>query len=149
SMRRFLFGTLLLLLVSTLHAGPTVANIKHKTIDGKPWSLNAYAKDKKAVVVVFIGTQCPINNAYMPKLVELEKAYRDKDVVFVAVNSNHHDTLEAIQKHAKKYELTFPVLRDEMNAMAGHFGAERHPTVFLLDTNRTVLYQGRIDDQYG
>ena len=150
-MRRSLFTTALFLLLipATLHAGPTVANFKLNTIDGKPWSLDTDAKDKKAVVVVFIGTQCPINNAYMPKLVELEKAYRDKGVVFVAINANHHDAIEAIQKHAKKYELTFPVLRDEKNVIADRFGAERHPTAFLLDSSRTVRYQGRIDDQYG
>ena len=27
-------------------------------------------KDKKAIVVLFLGTECPINNAYMPRLAE-------------------------------------------------------------------------------
>src|SRR2546425_927692 len=68
----------ILLIPATLHASPTVVKFKLNAIDGKPWSLDSDAKDKKAVVVVFIGTQCPVNNAYMPKLVELEKQYRDK-----------------------------------------------------------------------
>jgi hypothetical protein len=98
---------------------------------------------------LFIGTQCPINNAYMPKLVEMEKEYRVKGVQFVAINANEHDKLEAIQQHAKKFGLTFPVLRDERNVIASRFGAERHPTAFLLDAERKVRYEGRIDDQYG
>src|SRR5438105_2193511 len=47
---------------------------------------------RKAIVVVFIGTECPVNNAYMARLVELHKAYADKGVQFVAVNSNWQDT---------------------------------------------------------
>ncbi len=117
------------------------------TIDGKPWSLDDCKA--KAVVVVFIGTQCPINNAYMPKLVELEKEYKGKGVQIVAINANAHDTIETIRKHAKKFELTFPVLRDDKNRIADRFGAERHPTAFLLDEKRVVRYQGRIDDQFG
>jgi thiol-disulfide isomerase/thioredoxin len=151
SMQRFVLPAILLalLLSPSLHASPPVVKFKLNTIDGKPWSLDADCKDKKAVVVVFIGTQCPINNAYMPKLVELEKEYRDKGVQFVAINANAHDTLETIQKHAKKFGLTFPVLRDDKDLIANRFGAERHPTAFLLDGEHKIRYEGRIDDQYG
>src|SRR5262249_13203306 len=57
---------------------------------GKPWSL-ADQQGSKAVVVLFLGTQCPINNSYAPRLAELHKQYQDKGVRFVAVNSNHQD----------------------------------------------------------
>jgi peroxiredoxin len=145
-MHRFAF-VLLLLLPTTLHAGSTNVGFKLNATDGKPWSLDDCKA--KAVVVLFIGTQCPINNAYMPKLVEMEKEYREKGVQFVAINSNEHDKLEAIQRHAKKFGLTFPVLRDEKNLVASRFGAERHPMAFLLDAARKIRYEGRIDDQYG
>jgi AhpC/TSA family len=79
----------------------------------------------------------------------LEKEYKEKGVQIVAINANAHDTIETIRKHAKKFELTFPVLRDDKNRVADRFGAERHPTAFLLDEKRVVRYQGRIDDQYG
>ncbi|HZZ82312.1 MAG TPA: redoxin domain-containing protein [Gemmataceae bacterium] len=148
-MRRFAFCVLLLTLPAVAHAGDKRVDFNLNTIDGKTWSLAKDAKDKKAVVLVFVGTQCPINNAYMPRLVELDKAYRDKGVQFVAINANHHDTLDTIRKHAKKYELPFPVLRDEKNRIADQLGAERHPTTILLDADRTVRYHGRIDDQYG
>src|SRR5271155_672179 len=137
-MRRFAVCGLLLLTTAALHASPpgdAVVKFKLNTIDGKAWSLDD-CKDKKAIVVVFVGTQCPINNAYMATLVALEKEYRDKGVQFVAINSNEHDKLEAIQAHAKKFGLTFPVLRDEKGVVANRFGAERHPTAFVLDADR-------------
>src|SRR5437016_2397187 len=37
---------------------------------GKSWAL-ADHKGKKAIVVLFLGTQCPINNSYAPRLAEL------------------------------------------------------------------------------
>jgi peroxiredoxin len=141
----------LLLLVPSLFGGPPeTAAVKFKlnSIDGEPWSLED-CKDKKAIVVLFIGTQCPINNAYMPKLVEMEKAYAGKGVQFVAINSNAHDTIETIKEHAKKHKLTFPVLRDEKHLVATRFGAARHPAAYLLDDKHVVRYAGRIDDQFG
>jgi peroxiredoxin len=114
----------------------------------KPVSLGDF-KAKKAVVVVFIGTECPINNAYMPRLAELAKAYADKGVAFLAINSNCNDTPPQIAGHAKKYDLPFPVLRDPANVVADQFGAKRTPEAFLLDGSRHVVYQGRIDDQFG
>jgi peroxiredoxin len=150
-MRRFALLALLLLTAGSVPADPpgdSAVKFKLNTIDGKAWSLDD-CKDKKAVVVLFIGTQCPINNAYMPKLAEMEKEYRDKGVQFVAINSNEHDSVETIAKHAKKHGLTFPVLRDDKHLVALRFGVQRHPTAYVLDADRKVRYEGRIDDQFG
>src|SRR5262249_1298336 len=57
---------------------------------GKLWSLPG-ASDAKAVVVVFLGTSCPINNAFLPRLAELHREYSDKGVRFVGINSNRQD----------------------------------------------------------
>ena len=52
---------------------------------------------------------------------------------FLGVNSNCNDTPPHIAGHAKKYDLTFPVLRDPANVVADRFGAKRTPEVFVLD----------------
>src|SRR4051812_1676915 len=46
---------------------------------GHPVSLHDY-RGKAAVVMAFMGTECPVGNLYMPRLVELSEAYRDKGV---------------------------------------------------------------------
>ena len=150
-MRCIAMLALLLSTAASVQADPpktSIANFTLKSIAGKPWSLDD-SRDKKAVVVIFIGTQCPINNAYMPKLVELEKEYRDKGVQFVAINANAHDSMETITSHAKKHGLRFPVLRDEKQVVAAQLGAERHPTAIVLDAKHKICYEGRIDDQFG
>src|SRR6266542_3802730 len=76
-----------------------VPNFSLKDTYGKAWSLAAL-KDSKAIVVVFLGTECPVNNAYLPILAELHKEYAAKGVQFVAVNANKHDSAERVAEHA-------------------------------------------------
>jgi peroxiredoxin len=115
---------------------------------GKVWSLKGL-KDSKAVVVVFLGTECPVNNAYAPRLAELHKELAPQGVAFLAVNANCQDTAARIAAHARRFALPFPVLKDTANVVADRFGARRTPEAFVLSPDGTVLYQGRIDDQFG
>ena len=116
---------------------------------GTKWSLIENARDARAVVVVFLGTECPVSNAYVPILAALHRLYSPKGVVFVGINSNQQDDAAAVAKHAKEYALPFPVLKDGGATVADRLRAERVPEAFVLDGNRTVRYRGRIDDQFG
>jgi peroxiredoxin len=128
--------------------GKPIAKIDLKDVDGKAWSV-ADLKGKKATVVVFIGTECPINNAYMPRLAELHKEYAEQGVQFLAINSNKQDTAAKIAAHVKEYEIPFPVLKDRGQAIADAFGATKTPEAFVLDADLKVRYDGRIDDKFG
>jgi peroxiredoxin len=103
----------------------------------------------KPVVVVFIGTECPISNNFLLRLTELHKAFSVRGVQFLAINSNDQDTAAQVADHAKKNAITFPVLKDEGSAVADQFGARRTPEAFVLDAERHIRYRGRIDDQFG
>src|ERR1700722_12311375 len=78
-----------LLLVGAVGADTTAAAQKGKIVHsftlqdsaGKNWSL-ADVRDKKAIVVVFIGTECPINNQNLPRLAEMYKRYSDQVAFF-------------------------------------------------------------------
>jgi peroxiredoxin len=130
------------------NVGRAVAEFHLPDTRGQTVSLADF-KGKKAVAVVFVGTECPINNAFMPRLAELSRTYTPRGVQFLAISSNHQDTTERVAEHARKYEVPFPVLKDADNVVADRFGARRTPEVFLLDATRTVRYRGRIDDQFG
>src|ERR1700722_12577324 len=99
-------------------------------------------KDRKAIVAVFLGTECPVNNAFLPVLIALHKEYAPKGIAFLGINANRQDTAERVAAHAKKHDLPFPVLKDADNKVADLFGAKRPPEVFLLDGAGKVLYQG-------
>jgi thiol-disulfide isomerase/thioredoxin/mono/diheme cytochrome c family protein len=156
--RAILTGTLLLAVTPLVPAGPPeksppplgtrIADFTLPRAAGGPnWSLVNDARDAKAVVVLFLGTECPVNNAYAPVLAGLHEKYAPKDVVFVAVNSNQQDDAAAVAKHAKEFGIPFPVLKDEGAAVADKFHAERTPEAFVLDGSLTARYRGRIDDQ--
>ncbi len=116
--------------------------------DGRPWSLANNGRDAKAVVVLFLGTQCPVNNLYLPALATMQKKYAGQGVLFIGINSNAQDNRAAVAKHAKQFELPFVVLKDEGAKLADRFAAARTPEAFVLDGTRTVRYRGRIDDRY-
>jgi peroxiredoxin/mono/diheme cytochrome c family protein len=119
-----------------------------KDVAGRQVALADF-KDKKAVVIVFTGTECPVSNYYMLRLKELHEKYAPRGVQLLAVNSNPQDGAEEIAGHAKQHGLAFPVLKDADQKVADLLQAERTPEVILLDSRRAVCYRGRIDDQYG
>ena len=105
-------------------------------------------KDRKAIVVVFIGTACPINNAQLIELRRLHKEYEKLGVQFVGINSNCQDKAEGIARHARDNEIPFPVLIDRSASGADNFKATRTPEVFVLDAQGIVRYHGRVNDQF-
>jgi peroxiredoxin len=131
-----------------LKIGQQIGDFTLKDTEGKEWSLRGL-KEPRAIVVLFLGAECPINNAYMPRLGELHKEFAAKGVQFLAINSNTQDTPDRVAAHARKHAIPFPVLKDPNAVVADLFGARRTPEAFVLDAQRKLRYQGRIDDQYG
>jgi peroxiredoxin len=106
-------------------------------------------KDRKAIVVIFLGTECPLSNAFLPCLATLHEEYAPRGISVVGINANYQDAPERVASHARKYAISFPVLKDVGNKVADQFGARRTPEAFVLSPDGRVLYQGRIDDQFG
>jgi peroxiredoxin len=133
----------------------TSAVLGHKTENftlndfyGKSYSLADF-KDKKLVVLAFLGTECPLARQYGEPLGEMSKKYADKGVQFLGVNSNRQDTITEIASYARVRKIDFPILKDLNNKVADQIGATRTPEIFLLDQDRVVRYHGRIDNQFG
>src|SRR5262249_12435740 len=57
-------------------------------------------KNNKAIVLVFLGAECPVSNLYAPGLIALEKKYRPKQVQFLAIYPNEHEDLDRIARHS-------------------------------------------------
>src|SRR5262245_21943315 len=67
----------------------------------KTVTLQDFAKNK-AVAVVFLGTACPVSNAFLPTLADMHKEYAAKGIAFVGINSIGIDTTQEVGDHAKK-----------------------------------------------
>ena len=127
--------------------GKSVADFRLPDHFGKDHALAEFA-DRDLVVVAFLGTQCPLAKLYAGRLQAIADEYAERGVAVVAVMSNAQDSLTEIAAYVRQHNITYPVLKDRRNEVADQFAAERTPQVFLLDRERVVRYQGRIDDQY-
>ncbi len=115
---------------------------------GKVHNLSDY-KDSKAIVVAFIGVECPLAKLYVTRLEQMAAEFGDQGVAVLAIDSNRQDSVTELTGFAARHDLTFPILKDPDNKVADLFDAKRTPEAYLLDANRVVRYYGRIDDQYG
>lgn len=127
--------------------GKKVADFTLADFRGKQCSLSEL-KDKKVVVIAFLGTECPLMAHYGPRLAELASQFEKQGVAFVGINANQQDSLAEIAHFAKKSGIEFPLLKDPGNKVADQLAAQRTPEVFVLDGERTIRYHGRIDDQF-
>jgi peroxiredoxin len=125
-----------------------IADFTLSDAGGKSYALADF-KRSSIVVVVFVGTQCPLAQLYLPRMNRLAAKYRDRGVAFLAINSNAQDSIEDLTAYARTHPMDFPLLKDPGNLVADQFDAQRTPEVFVLDRRRVVRYRGRIDDQYG
>jgi peroxiredoxin/mono/diheme cytochrome c family protein len=116
---------------------------------GAKFNLSELVKDKKGVILAFVGTDCPLVKSYSPRLITLRDRFLPLGVDLVGVDPNVQDSLEEISRYAKEYGLTFPILKDVDQKLADATGASRTPEVVLLDASLQVRYVGRIDDQFG
>jgi peroxiredoxin len=145
-----IIGTLSVFLLA---AALVVANEPRKKFEsftledynGVKHSLTEY-KDAKAIVLMFIATQCPVSNAYNSRMVELYNDYKGKNVAIVGINSNKQESVDEVKSHSKEHGFEFTVLKDWKNVVADRFEASFTPEIYVLNANLELLYHGRIDD---
>ena len=114
---------------------------------GQKFSLEEH-RDAKAIVVVFVGGECPLVQQYLPRVAEISRQFENKGVVVLCIDSNVQDSPSEMAAFARKVNISVPILMDPEARIADAFGARRTPEVFVLDQQRVVRYRGRIDDQF-
>ena len=127
--------------------GTKVASFKLRDYRGAESSLDQFAA-KKAVVLAFVGCECPVAKLYGPRLAKLAKEYEAKGVQFLGIDANQQDGVTQIARFAKDAGVEFPILKDVNNVLADQLGVQRTTEVLVLDAERIIRYRGRIDNQY-
>ena len=150
---RILTAIFIFVLVFSMNAGADtvkmekeVPNFTLKDAMDKAHSLKDLSHEKKATVVMFISTECPVSNHYNERIVALHNDYKDQGVQFIGINSNKNESVEEMAEHNKTNKFDFVVLKDLRNEIADKFGARRTPEVYLLDEKRILRYRGAIDN---
>lgn len=156
--RKSLTILLLIILITNLSAASENETKKTVKIDEqvKDWSLKdtenklqsfkKISEEKKAVLLIFLATQCPVVDDYVDRINTLYKDYKEKDVQIIGIHSNKYETIDEIKKYSEKHNFEFPILKDPENNLADYFNARRTPEVFLIDSEKILRYRGGIDD---
>src|SRR3954463_13371729 len=112
--------------------GRRVEDFRLQDFRGKTHSLSDYA-DQQAIVLCFLGTECPLAKLYGPRVQKLNDQFSPRGVTFLGISSNSQDSLTELAAYARIHELTFPILKDLGQKLADQCGATRTPQVFVLD----------------
>jgi peroxiredoxin len=102
---------------------------------------------KKAVVLFFTMTDCPLANGYVPEMNRMQASYASRGVAFYAVQVDNTVSDAAVKKYAQEFGYTFPMLNDPRLTLARLAGAKVTPEVAVLSSTGDVLYLGRIDNK--
>jgi len=133
--------------------GDEAIHFNLKNVDGKMVSSDSF-KNAKGFILVFTCNECPYAVAYMDRIIELDKKYREKGFPVIAINPNDPDvqpadSYEKMVSKAKEKKLSFPYLYDPGRTISSAYGATKTPHIYLLSSKNnklTVEYIGAIDD---
>ncbi len=120
--------------------------------DGAIVGLDSF-KDASLVVLNFTCNHCPYAKAYEDRFNALAEEFTPQGVAFLAINSNDVETypdddMDHMIARAKEKQFLFPYVRDDDQSIAKAYGAVCTPHLFVLDEERKLAYEGRIDDSW-
>jgi thiol-disulfide isomerase/thioredoxin len=102
---------------------------------------------EKAVVLLFIRSDCPISNRYAPELEKLYKRYSASGIEFLLVYPESGLTLAAMKQHRREYGYSIPAVLDSDHRYVALAKTRVTPEAAVFVQGRLV-YVGRIYDSY-
>ena len=137
--------------ITMLKAGEKAPNFELKGVDGKKYSLSDF-KNAKALLIIFMCNHCPYVKPKIEMIKNLQKKYSGKGLIVVGINSNDaadypEDSFDGMVKTAKEKNFNFIYLIDETQQVAKAYGASCTPDPFLFDSEKKLVYHGRLNNQ--
>ncbi|MBK7475703.1 MAG: redoxin domain-containing protein [Haliscomenobacter sp.] len=111
---------------------------------GKKKALSEWSQGRPMVVVT-IGTECPICQKAAGVFQELADAY--PQVAFLGVFTKWEDTT-LIRPFLEEYLLRFPMAIDPKHRLIRQLKTDVTPEIFLIDPKGDVQYRGSVNDWF-
>lgn len=115
--------------------------------NGNKVSLSDYRD--KIVVLEWFNFECPFVKYHYEQagtMTTLANKYKDKNVVWLAINSTAHTTSEQDKKFANEHKLSYPILEDRSGVTGRAYRALTSPHMFIVDEKGLIVYEGAIDN---
>src|SRR5262249_27572002 len=98
---------------------------------GKTHKLKDY-RDRKAIVVVFLGTQVPVNNPFPPGVAELPRTHAGKGGQVLPINPNPNRPAEPRRGPSEGDQVPLPFPKGRRNRLGGRFPRQPSPRGVVL-----------------
>lgn len=136
----------------TLIPGAGAPDFNLPGTDENNYSLASF-KEARLLVISFTCNHCPYAKGVEDRFIRMAKIYQPRGVAFVAISSNDavnypDDSFANMKKRAAEKSYPFPYLYDETQSVAKAYGAVCTPHIFVFDSGRKLIYEGRIDDNW-
>jgi peroxiredoxin len=140
------------MLAQTLSIGSDLPDFDLPGVDGNRYTPKSFA-DSKALIVIFSCNHCPYVKAYQDRIKAVQEDFKSKGVSVIAINSNDEknypeDSFEKMKERSAEENYNFPYLRDEDQSVATAFKASHTPEIFVFNSERKLVYKGKIDDNW-
>ena len=135
-----------------LKVGDLAPEFELSTYEGEKVALSSYKG--KIVVLEWFNRGCPyvVNHYEKGHMQKLQKDYKEKDVVWLIINSTHerHKDYLSATKAAKvrdSWEVAASAMLVDADGKVGKsYGAKTTPHMFIIDPEGKIAYSGAIDD---
>ena len=99
-------------------------------------------------IFVFLSETCPMSQSYVPVLNKIQDTYKNKGVEIVGIFPNFYVTDSIVNQFVKEFGVNFRVKRDSAFITTNSFNAHITPEIFLVNSEKRILYSGAIDNAY-
>lgn len=130
------------------NVGRLVPDLSMTTVDSRTVTVKSLM-GKHGLVIAFTNTTCPICKKYGSTLARLEASLAVKGINLLYVNPTGNEKQPDIDAFRSTHQLKAPYVHDRDGVISQTLKATTTAEVFLLDAQRTVVYHGALDDQYG
>lgn len=109
-------------------------------LEGEPVSLKHYLGN--IVLLDFWATWCPPCKVSIPELVDLQKRYKDRDLVVlgVSVDDPRQTDNDSLKVFKRKFRINYKILRSNDRMLGEYFGTQQFsiPTMFIIDRDGKI-----------
>jgi DsbE subfamily thiol:disulfide oxidoreductase len=123
-----------------LPAGKKAPDFTLTDLNGKSFALHsAFAKPGKIVVLDIWATWCPPCRREIPVLIDLNKRYKSKGVLFVGVALDAEKS--TVAKFSREQGINYTILHDPQGAKVGPlYNVKPIPETYIIDRNGIIKY---------
>ncbi len=111
--------------------------------------IRLFDAETRGALLIFTSQDCPIANAYVPRILQIDATYAAQGIRCVLVQVDPRASLTDLLAHADAYyHSQLPVIHDRTHQWVRRAAATVTPQAVLFDRQGRTVYSGRIDDQY-